>query len=153
MTPEQARAAYLAYDRLYQYLNADVAALEPSDTELEELAYGNLLAAETLAGILAKLRGKTFDQVLDELPERDEGYPPGAAARYMWESAIYELRYLHAHSWQRRPEPSRIHNLPNAFRSSFNLAIAAAIEVAAETQTTAHQLTSMLRDAAAAGVT
>jgi hypothetical protein len=123
------------------------------DAALVELTYGNFLAAETLAGILSRLRGKTFDQVLDDLPARDEGYPPGPAAKYMWETAIYQLRYLHAHSWQRRPEPSHVYDPPTAFRSSFNLVVAAVIEVAAETQTTAHRLTGKLRDAAAAAVT
>jgi len=58
--------------RLYRYLCSDIAAPVPSDAELEELTYGNLLAAETLAVILARLRGKTFDQVVDDLPEHDD---------------------------------------------------------------------------------
>ena len=153
MIPEQARAAHLAYDRLYKYLNADIAALVPPDAEIEELTYGNLLAAETLVEILAKLRGKTFDQVLDNLPERDEGYPPRPAGSYIWETAIYQLRYLHARSWQRRLDSSRILDLSIAFRGSFNLAVAAAAEVAAETKQTTRQLTGMLRDAASAVAT
>ena len=153
MRPEQARVAPLAYDRLYRYLNADIAAHEASDAELEELTYGNLLAAETLVEILAKLRGKTFDQALADLPERDEGYPPRPADGYTWESAVYQLRYLHARSWQRRLDPSRTHDLPTAYRGSFNLAVAAVAEVGAETKQTARQLTGMLRDAAAVATT
>ena len=152
MMPEQARAAHLAYDRLYQYLNADTATPVASDAELEELIYGNLLAAQTLVEILAKLRGKTFDHVLAGLPERDEGYPPRPGGSYIWESAIYQLRYLYARSWQRRLDTSRIHDLPMAFRGSFNLAVAAVAEVAAETKQTARQLTGMLRDASASAV-
>lgn len=150
MTPEQARAAHLAYDRLGRYLNSDADADVPSDEELEQLTYGNLLAAETLVVILAKLRGKTFDQVLDDLPERDEGYPPGPVVTNLWETARYQLRYLHARSWQRRPEPSRFHDRSTACRGSFSLVVAAVLEIAAETQTNADQLIGVLKDAAAA---
>jgi hypothetical protein len=148
MTPEQARAVQRAYDRLHDYLSLDGTAAVPSETELEELTYGNFLVAETLTGILAKLRGKSFDQVLDDLPKRDEGYPPGPGAGYMWETAISRLRYLHAHSWQRRPKPAHTHNLATTFRSSFNLVVAAVTEVASETQTTARRLAILFRDAA-----
>ena len=150
MTPEQARAVHLAYDRLYEYVNSGAMGLLASEDDLVELTYGNFLAAETLAGILAKLRGTTFDRVLHDLPERDEGYPPGPAAKYMWETAIHRLRTLHAHSWQRRPEPPHHHNLSTTLRSSFNLVVASVIEVAAETRTTSRQLAALLRDAAAA---
>jgi len=150
MTPEQARAVHLAYDRLHDYVSSGDMTLLSTETELVELTYGNFLAAETLAGILAKLRGTTFDRVLRDLPERDEGVPPGPAAKYMWETAIHRLRHLHAHSWQRRPEPSHIYNLSTTLRSSFNLVVASIIEVAAETKTTSRQLAALLRDAAAA---
>jgi hypothetical protein len=150
MTPEQARAVYHAYDRLYHYLSPDGTTTVPPESEFEELTHGNFLVAETLTGILAKLRGKTFDQVLDDLPARDEGYPPGAGASYMWETGIYRLRFLHAHTWQRRPEPAHVYNLATTFRISFNLVIAAVIEVASETQTTAPRVASLFRDAAAA---
>lgn len=153
MTPDQARAAQLAYDNLYKYLNADIAALAPSDAESQELTYGNILAAQTLVEILAKLRGQTFDQALADLPERDEGYPLPSAGTFMWESAVYQLRYVHARSWQRRLNASRIHDWSIAYRGSFNLVVAAAVEVAVETKQTARQLTGMLRDAASAVAT
>ena len=149
MTPEQARAAHIAYDRLYRYLSADAVPQVASESEFEDLIFGNFLATDTLIGILARLRGRTFDRVLAELPERDEGHPSGPGARYMWATAIYQLRYMHAKSWQRRPEPGYTYSLPITFRSSFNLAVAAAVEVAAETQTSTRQLVGMLRDAAA----
>ena len=149
MTPLQARAAHLAYDRLYRYLCSDVVGAVPSDAELEELTYGNLLAAETLAVILARLRGKTFDQILDDLPERDEGYPRGPAAGSMWETSVYQLRFLHAHSWRYRRERLEVCDLPPAFRGSFNLVVSSVAEVAAETKTTSRQLVCALRDAAA----
>ena len=138
--PEQARAAHLAYDRLCQYLDSGVASFVPSVAEFVELTYGNLLAAETLVVVLATLREQSFDQVLEELPERDEGYPPGPAARYGWETAIYRLRYLHAHSWRRRPESSQLYDLPTACRGSFNLVVAAVTEVAAETNKTSSEV-------------
>lgn len=150
MTPEQARAARLAYDHLGRYLSSDVVADVPTDEALAELTYGNLLAAETLVVILAKLRGKTFDQVLDDMPECDEGHPPGPAVTNMWEIAVYQLRYLHARSWERRPEPSRIHDRYSACRGSFNLVVAAVTELASETQRNAYQLIGVLKDAAAA---
>jgi hypothetical protein len=150
VTPNQARAVHFAYDRLCRHLGSDSVGRVPADTDYVELTHGNLLAAETLAGILAKLRGRTFDQILDDLPERDEGCPPGPAAKYMWENTIHQLRYLHAHSWQHRPEPSHTYALPTAFRSSFNVAVASVIEVAAETKTPSQQVASLLRDAAAA---
>ena len=150
MRPEQARAAHLAYDRLCQFLDAGVAALVPTVAEFAELTYGSFLVAENLVGILAKLRGMTFDQALDALPERDEGYPPGTPARYTWETAVYRLKYLHAHSWQRRPEQSQVNDLPTACRGSFSLVVAAVMEVAAETNKTAPELAGQLRDAASA---
>ena len=128
---------------------SDVAAPVPSYAELEDLIYGNLIAAETLAGILARLRGKTFDQILDDLPERDEGYPPGPAAGYMWETSVYQLRLLHANSWRFRRERLEVYDLPTAFRGSFNLVVCSVAEVAAETKTTSRQLVCVLRDAAA----
>src|SRR5262245_2716607 len=149
MTPLQARAVRRAYDTLYGYVCSDVAAPVPSYAELEELTYGNLLDAETLAVILAKLRGKSFDQILDDLPERDEGCPPGPAAGYMWETSVYQLRLLHAHSWRYRRERLQVFDLPTAFRGSFNLMVSALVEVAAETKTTTRQLVCVLRDAAA----
>jgi hypothetical protein len=149
MTPEQARAAHNAYDRLYHYLSADAVPHMASEAELENAIFGNFLATDTLLVILARLRGKTFDQVLAALPERDEGHPPGPGARYTWETAAHQLRYMHAKSWQRRPEPGYTYSLPITFRSSFNLVVAAAIEVAAETQTSTRQLIGTLRDAAA----
>ena len=153
MTPLQARAVHLAYDRLYRYVCPDVAAPVPSYAELEDLTYGNLLAAETLAGILAKLRGKTFDQIVDALPERDGGYPPGPAAGYMWETSVYQLRLLHAHSWRYRRERLQVCDLPTAFRGSFNLVVSSVAEVAAETKTTTRELACVLRDAAAVEMT
>lgn len=148
MTPLRARAEHLAYDRLYRYLCSDVADPVPSYAELDELTYGNLIAAETLAGILAKLRRRTFDQVLDDLPERDEGYPPGPAAGYMWETSVYQLRFMHAHSWRYRREGLQGCDLPTAFRGSFNLVVSSVAEVAAETKTTTRQVACVLRDAA-----
>ena len=151
--PEQARAAHLAYDRLCQYLDSGVASFVPSVAEFVELTYGNFLVAETLVGVLATLRGKTFDQVLEELPERDEGYPPGPAARYGWETAVYRLGHLHARSWRRRPESSQLYDLPTACRGSFNLVVAAVMEVAAETNKAAPEVAGLLKDAASAAVT
>ena len=94
MTPEQARAAHNAYDRLYHYLSADAVPHMASEAELENAIFGNFLATDTLLVILARLRGKTFDQVLAALPERDEGHPPGPGARYTWETAAHQLRYM-----------------------------------------------------------
>lgn len=150
MTPEQARAAHLAYDHLYQYLCSGGGAPGPSDAELMELTFGNLLAAETLVGILARLRGKTFDQALDGLPERDEGYPPGRAGGILWDTSVYRLRFLHAHSWLVSTDRLPVYELPTAFRGSFNLVVSSVAEVAAETKTTARQLAGLLRDAAVA---
>ena len=150
MTPEQARAAHLAYNHLYKYLCSGGAAPVPSHVELMELSIGNLLAAETLVGILARLRGKTFDQALDGLPERDEGYPPGPAGGLLWDTSVYRLRFLHAHSWLVSTDRLPVYDLPTALRGSFNLVVSAVGEVAAETKTTGRQLAGLLRDAAVA---
>jgi len=48
-----------------------------------------------------------------------------------------------------RPYPPRDYDLPTAFRSSFNLVVALAIEFAAESDKSAGQLAELLRDAAA----
>jgi len=150
MATEQARVVQLACDFLHSYMTRD-GGLVPSDAQYVELTEGNFLTADAIAGMLAKLRGRSFNQVLDELPKRDEGYPPDPAATAMWATAVAQLKNVHVHGCKAaRPQPPRDYALPTAFRSSFNLVVALAIEFAAETDKSARQLAKLLRDAAPA---
>lgn len=56
---------HLACDFLHSYLIRGGPVPVPSDEQLVQLTDGNFLAADALSGMLAKLFGKTFDQVLD----------------------------------------------------------------------------------------
>jgi len=57
------------------YLTRD-GGLVPADAQFVELTEGNFLTSDAIAEMLAKRRGRSFNQVLDGLPRRDEGYPP-----------------------------------------------------------------------------
>ena len=150
MASEQARAAYLACDFLHAYLTRD-GGVVPPDAQYGELTEGSFLTSDAIAGMLAKLRGRSFNQVLDELPKRDEGYPPDSASTPTWESAVDRLKSVHVHGWEavRLALPSD-DDPPSAFRSSLNLVVALTIEFSAETDKSARQLARLLRDAAAA---
>jgi hypothetical protein len=150
MASEQARAAYLACEFLHAYLTRD-GGVVPPDAQYGELTEGNVLTSDAIAGMLAKLRGRSFNQVLDELPKRDEGYPPAAASTPTWDTAVERLKHVHIHGWEAaRPQLSSEDDLPSEFRSSLNLVVALTIEFAAETDKSARQLARLLRDAAAA---
>jgi hypothetical protein len=150
MAVDQARVVHLSCDFLHSYLTRD-GGLAPPDTRFVELTEGNFLTSDAVAGMLAKLRGRSFNHVLDELPKRDEGYPPHSAAAPTWETTVDRLKYVHLHGWAAaRPQPSSDDDRLAAFRGSFNLVVALTIEFAAETDKSARQLTRLLRDAAAA---
>ena len=150
MASEQARVVHSACDFLHSYLTRD-GVLIPSDMQYVELTEGNVLTSDAVAGMLAKLRGRSFNQVLDELPKRDEGLPPDSTAAPAWDTALDHLKYVHANGWEAaRSDRSTVDDPPAAFRSSFNLVVALTIEFAAETDKSARQLARLLRDAAAA---
>jgi hypothetical protein len=150
MASEHARAAYLACDFLHSYLTRD-GGVVPPDAQYGDLTEGNFLTSDAIAGMLAKLRGRSFNQVLDELPKRDEGYPPDPASMPMWDTAVDRLKNVHAHGWEAaRPLPPTDDDLPSELRSSLSLVVALTVEFAAETDKSARQLARLLRDAAAA---
>jgi hypothetical protein len=137
MATEQSHVVHLACDFLHSYLTRD-GGLVPTDGQFVELTEGNFLTSDAIAGMLAKLRGRSFNQVLDELPRRDEGYPPDPAATSLWATAVAQLKNVHVYGWTAaRPHPPRDYDLPTAFRSSFNLVVALAVEFAAETDKSA----------------
>src|SRR5262245_27768228 len=84
---------------LHAYLTRD-GGVVPPDAKYGELTEGNVLTSDAIAGMLAKLRGRAFNQVLDELPKRDEGYPPAAAATPTWDTAVERLKHVHIHGWE-----------------------------------------------------
>ena len=141
---------HLACDLLHSYLGRESNGPIPSDARLAELTEGNVLTADALTGIIAGLLGSTFDQVLDELPERDEGYPPDPVAMPKWDTTIDQLKYLHSHDSQDRRATPRAHDMRTAFRSWFNLVVALNNALAAATNSTPQQAARLLRDAAAA---
>jgi len=148
MTPEQAHAVHLAYDFLHQYWSCDGVGMVLPNAQFPQLIDGNLRASDDLAGTLAQVGETPFDQVLNDLPERDEGYPPEPATP-MWQSTIDQLKYVRAHNWQRFPAPSSAYDEPTALRSSFNLLVALVIQFAAQTDRTPIQTVRLLRDVAA----
>ena len=149
MASEQARVVHLACDFLHSYLTRD-GVLIRSDLPYAELTEGNVLTSDAVAGILAKLRGRSFNQVLDELPKRDEGFPPDSTAAPMWDAAVDHLKYVHDHGWEAARSDQPTHDPQAAFGASLNLVVALTIEFAAETDKSARQLARLLRDAAAA---
>src|SRR5262245_21650030 len=150
MAAEQARVVHLACDFLHSYLTRD-GVLIPSDLQYVELTEGNVLTSDAVAGMLAKLRGRSLNQRLDQLPTRDERFPPDSTAPPTWDTAVDQLKRVHANGWEAaRPDPSSEDDPRAAFRASFNLVVALTIEFAAETDKSARQLARLLRDAAAA---
>jgi hypothetical protein len=115
MATEQDRVVHLACDFLHAYMTRD-GGLVPCDAQFVELTEGNFLTSDVIAGMLAKLRGRSFDQVLDGLPKRDEGYPPDPAATSMWATAVAQLKNVHVYGCKAaRPQPPRDYDLPTAF--------------------------------------
>jgi hypothetical protein len=149
MASEQARVVHLACDFLHSYLTRD-GVLIRSDLPYAELTEGNVLTSDAVAGMLAKLRGRSFNQVLGELPKRDEGFPPDSAGAPMWDAAVDHLKYVHDHGWEAARSDQPTHDPQVAFGASLNLVVALTIEFAAETDKSARQLARLLRDAAAA---
>jgi hypothetical protein len=148
MTPEQARAVHLAYDFLHQYLSCEGVGMVLPNAQVPQLIDGNFRASEDLAGTLAQVGETTFDQVLNDLTQRDEGYPPEPATP-MWQSTIGQLKCVRAHNWQRCQDPSSAYDESTALRSSFNLLVALVIQFAAQTDRTPIQTVRLLRDVAA----
>jgi hypothetical protein len=151
MNREQARRVKLSGNFLYAYIAGVRKELPPTDQELLDLTEGNFLLANAVIGMLAPLRRKSFDEVLDELPRRDEGFPEHAAATPMWLTTVDQLRYAHGNGWQQMPPPSRVYDAPTAFRNSFNLAVAVTYEFAAQTRQPPADVAKIFADAAAPG--
>lgn len=149
MASEQARVVHLACDFLHSYLTRD-GVLIRSDLPYAELTEGNVLTSDAVAGMLAKLRGRSFNQVLDELPKRDEGFPPDSTTAPMWDAAVDHLKYVRVHGWEAARSDQATDDPQAAFGASLNLVVALTIEFAAETDKSARQLARLLRDAAAA---
>ena len=86
------------------------------NAQFPQLIDGNFRASEDLAGTLAQVGETTFDQVLNDLPARDEGYPPEPATP-MLQSTIGQLKCMRAHNWQRFPDPSGVYDESTALRN------------------------------------
>jgi hypothetical protein len=149
MTRDQARKMKLSGDLLHSYITGVGGGLPPTAQELIDLTDGNFLLANAVIGMLAPLRRKSFDEVLDELPPRDEGFPEHAAATPMWATTIDLLRYARGHGLQQMPQPSTSYNVATAFRNSFNLAMAETFEFAAQTRQHPASVAKTFADAAA----
>jgi hypothetical protein len=149
MTRDQARKMNLSGNFLHSYLAGVGNALPSTDQELIDLTDGNLLLANAVIGMLAPLRRKSFDEVLDELPPRDEGIPDHAAATTMWATTVDLLRYAHGNGWHQTTQPTRVCNVPTAFRNALNLAVAVTYEFAARTGHPPATVAKIFADAAA----
>jgi hypothetical protein len=149
VTRDQARKVKLSGNFVHSYIAGVGNGLPPADQELIDLTAGNLLLANAVIGMLAPLRRKSFDEVLDELLPRDDGFPRHVAATPMWATTVDLLRYAHGTGWQQMPPPSRICDLPTTFRNSFNLALAATFEFAAQTGQPPVDVAKTFADAAA----
>jgi len=130
MTRDQVRKVHSSGTLLHSYLVADGTGSAPSEKELAELDDGNLLLADVVVGMLAQMRGSTFDEVLDTVPERDERFPDDEFGTPMWVTTIEMLKSVHASRWEQKPEISSIYDVHTAFRSTFNLAASATFEFA-----------------------
>ena len=136
---------------LHSYL-AGVGSPQPStDQEILDLIGGNFLLANSVIGMLAPLRRKSVDEVLDELPARDEGFPHHPSATPMWATTVDLLRYARASGWQQMPQLSLVYDVPTALRNSFNLAVAVTFEFAAQTGQPPAYVARILADAANLG--
>jgi hypothetical protein len=149
MTRDQARKVKLSGNFLHSYLTTGGNMLAPTDQEILDLIDGNFLLANAVIGMLAPLRRKSFDEALDELPPRDEGFPQHAAATPMWATTVDLLRYARGSGWQQMPQPSLVYDVPTALRSSFNLAVAVTYEFAAQTGQPPANVAKTFADAAA----
>ena len=148
MRPEQARKVNLSAMFLHSYFVADGGSLVPTEAEFVDLADGNLLLADSVTGALAQLTGQTFDQVLDNVPERDERFPDDESATPMWATTIDMLKFVHASDWQQKPDISTAYDFPTAFRSSFNLAVATTFVFAEKTRQSPIAAAKMFADLA-----
>lgn len=138
----------LAGDFLHSYLAGGGNVSPPVDQDLHDLADGNLLLANAVIGMLAPLRRQSYDEVLDELPPRDEGFPERAAAAPMWATTVDLLRHAHANGWRQTPQPSTVYDPSTTFRNSFNLAVAVTVEFAAQIGQRPAQVAKTFADAA-----
>jgi hypothetical protein len=148
MTREHARKVKLSGDFLHSYLAGLGDRLPSTDQELIDLTEGNFLLANAVVGMLAPLRRKSVDEVLDELPRRDEGIPDDAAATLLWATTVDLLRYTRGNGWQQMPQPSSIYDAATGFRNSFNLAMAATVEFAAQIRQSPAEVAKTFADAA-----
>ena len=149
MTRDQVRKVHLSGTLLHSYLAADGGGSAPSDEELAELDDGNLLLADAVVGLLAQMRGSSFDEAIDSVPERDERFPDDDASTPMWATTIEMLKSVHASGWEQKPEFSSVYDVHTAFRSSFNLAASATFEFAELTQHSPVAAAKMMVDMAA----
>lgn len=137
MTPEQARKISLAAATISAYCRGDNEGLdvlvfnelgeeEKAFHKGVELADGLTLLAVETAFTLSQVRKTSVDQLLDEIPERDEGFVAGA--RSHWDEVLAAVKdIIH----RRMPTPSE--SLPDALTSAFNLAFALQSDAAART--------------------
>lgn len=151
MTRNQSRKVKLSGNFLHSYI-AGFGNEPPSNgQEVIDLIDGNFLLASAVIGMLAPLRRKSFDEVLDQLPPRDEGVPASPAATLRWATTVDLLRYARRNGWRQIPQPSRVYDVPTAFRNSFNLAVSATFEFAAQTGQHPADVAKTFADAAALG--
>jgi hypothetical protein len=151
MTRDQARKLRLSGAFLTSYIAGAGDVLPPPNRELIDLTDGNFLLASAVIGMLAPLRRKSFDEVLDDLPARDEGFPDNPAATPMWATTLDILRYARGNGWQNLPYPTSIYDMPTAFRNSFNLAMVVTFEFAARTGQPPAYVAKTFADAAVLG--
>lgn len=147
-TPEQADKISLAAATISAYSNGDHQGLEAlafgelgrGDESFHkgvELADGlTLLAAESVF-TAAQLRRISADQVLEGLPECDEGFVAGAHSH--WGEAVAAVRDI---LQKRIPAPSE--SLPDALTSAFNVAFALQSDLAARAGVPTGQFASMV---------
>jgi len=149
MTPDHARKVNLSATFLRTYFATDGGGLVPNDAEVVDLTDGNFLLADAVTGMLANVRGQSFDEVLDQLPERDEQVPADDAATPMWATTIDQMKFVHGTGGRPKPEASSAYDLPTAFRSSFNLAVALVVEFAGQAGQQPTDVATMLAGGAA----
>ncbi|HYJ68597.1 MAG TPA: hypothetical protein VEX15_13155 [Nocardioidaceae bacterium] len=151
MTRDQARKLKLSGNLLHSYLGGTWTELSPTDQDLLDLIDGNFLLANAMLSMLAPLRRKSVDEVLDELSPRDEGIPDHPAAKPLWATTVDLVRDARGSGWMQMPQLSRVYDLPTALRNSFNVAVAVTFEFAAQAGHPPADVAKIFADAAGVG--
>ena len=153
MTPEQARQVQAAALVVAAYCRGESAALDvllfdqlaadPPARQTDDVARGMVLLAIAAGETLAQARGVSFDQVLAELPRRDEGLISGAPSR--WDDVAGLVRGIRA---GQDPPPSPELDLEVVLSTGFDIALATVTQMSAHLGKSPEEMASVMAEGA-----